>query len=258
MRSSGWMSVGPVVAASAFALFLWVGQTAAAPVLIDDFTTPQTLCAGGDCGSPSASGVVAPNAVGGHRFASIDSDESATGTSFLDVKDGANPVATAAFSNGPNTQRTLHFLWDGGTDSGNDFGLAHVDFTGGGSNDRIRVAGKSDLGATGTLKLFTDSNHLSVATFAIPANTAADSDPFVDVDVLFSGFAPGAGAAGGADFGNITAVTLDIGGPAGLDAIIDFIDARDPPQVPEPTALSLVGLGIAGIGVARRRRGRVS
>jgi hypothetical protein len=235
--------------AAALALCAGIGQANAAPVLIDNFSTTQTLSATGANATNGSGVLTGADSIGGARFASIKNDANAGGTSNLNINDANNPNAFVAYSNDVNTQSVLHMLWDGGTDATNNFGLGGIDLTSGGFSDRIRIASKSDAGATGTITIFTDATHSSSATFSIPSGLGGTSDPFASVDLTFlSDF------AGSADFTTVAAITLDINGPAALDAAIDFISAEPPPQVPEPMTLSLLGFGIIGLGAARRRR----
>jgi hypothetical protein len=57
---------------------------------------------------------------------------------------------------------------------------------------------------------------------------------------------------GSADFASVDAISLTFAGPPAVDAVIDLV-ATSTVNVPEPSTIAALGIGLAGIGFVRRR-----
>lgn len=135
-----------------------------------------------------------------------------------------------------------------------------------------------ELTVTGlTYSSFAGVVPMSIGTSSDRGTTgfAADGDGMFNVVVNYSSFGTGLTSTfliQDAD-GILTAMDFasqfSVGGPTGYEAALQvqglgdigqtigfFAPVDAPPAVPEPTTLSLFGLGLAGAAAARRRRGR--
>ncbi len=202
-----------------------------------------------------------PSIIGGYRDVSLV-QESAT-NNFTD----ASAIAldgSIMLSNGVGYDSTLSIVWDGqdsDPDNINYFGLGGIDLTQGGELEGLLVNILSnDLNMDITFNVYTDEDEYSTATLNFAAG-GSDINAFFAFDSLFSPSGDNQTAfqdagASGADFSNVGAIEMIIGGDAGLDAQIAFVESSiEPPTGIPESNLSLISLvGVAGLGAAIRKR----
>lgn len=206
---------------------------------IDDFTTGQSLSVNTvTTASNSAAGA---GILGGTRVAVVN--VTATGGNSLDVLIAGGEANT---SQGSGVSGSTRFEWDGdGTTGITTTGLGGVDLTDAGASTLVRYGVTSDdLPFTLTMTIWDMVGGVSTGVKALPGGIVPG--PAINFDLLFASF------VGTADLANVGAVALDIQGVANADLTFDFITTTD--QVPEPATLALMGLGLAGLGLARRRK----
>jgi hypothetical protein len=233
----------PALAASFLVLLL---PLAAGAVLIDNFETSQTVQVGPG-GANSASGGVATagNSLGDARAVQVSRLEG-TGILLFDANNSTMSVGETAAS--PSAAGTITMLYDGNTDDVLDeTGLGGVDLTDGGTLSQLSITLRSDLDATITFVVFSDASNASFFVLDFDGQ-GLDPTPFQQVVIPFASFGVALGA--GADFSSVGAFGIEIESPRGLDLQIDQIETI----VPEPSAIVLACLGLAGLGFASRRR----
>lgn len=226
------------------------GQQLRADFFVDTFDTFQTTNVNfAPSGYKSAfSFKAAAEAVGGERDMLVER----TGTSGLVRFDVNNSyLGAASFASGPTVPGRGTLTWDGadGLSTTNVTGLGGVDLTQSGANDKFLLRLISDLGATLTIKAYTDAANFSMASVAVPTNL---SFILTHQGILFSSFTIGGGS--GANFANIGAISMEVDGTGnpGTDVVFDYVITTA--LVPEPSSAALWLLGATGLACARRRR----
>jgi hypothetical protein len=246
---SKWLLLGVV---------LLIGMSKAhAIVIIDAFDTSQgpVGVSGTPAGPMSAfNAAAASGAVGGNREILVDRLSNNAGGVSADVNQSFTPGF--AYAEGPNTEGQVQIVWDGAdnTQGINFTGLGGLDLTEGGLNNQIRISRTSDLGATGTLRIYTSQSNVSAVDFTIPASPSFGT--FEDTLIPFSAF------TGSANFANVGAIELLLDTDTGLATDIAFRFIRTEPQTPTPVGipepstivLMLIGGSALGISAIRRRR----
>lgn len=217
----------------------------ASVIFIDQFGTTQNLSTAGTLFSNVAGGDI----LGGHRFASLTGHTGAD-TDLLNIN---APVANEIdFTNGTSSSSNLTVIYDGtaNTDGAIHFGLGGFDLTSGGLNSIFSFIMNGDHPINVVFDVYTGADATHDSRLVTPVAGFGDQT----VNAPFSSFAA-AGTNGGADFANVSAITLTIAGTPGLNlALKQGISTGPLTPAPEPVTLALTGSGLLGLGFFSRKR----
>ena len=208
-----------------------------ADVIIDPFNGYQTLSASGTPAGPknAFASLTDPIVLGGERDVWLSRTSSNSGSVSMDVDGSFN--GALAYASSPATSGYALITYDGtdGSSALNYTGLGGIDLTQSGVNTGVAIGTTSDIGAAATFTVYSDATHYS--TYNVPVLADIDFN-FTRYFATFSSFTTGAGAAGGADFTNVGAITLKLDGTAnpGTDIGVDYFVAT----VPEPSGSMLI------------------
>ena len=189
---------------------------------IDTFDV-ATQSASATSTQPSASSsVAAPEAIGGERdlFVQLTSPAGRLETVVNETTIGQIDFGSLGSSTG-----VRRVVWDGpdGSSNLNPTGLGGMDLTVGGTQIGLDLNSGSDLGATGLIKVYSDSVNWSFAEFSVAANGGGATDSML---LRFSEFVVGGGA--GASFDNVGAMVFELDGVANVDASVNSIKTLGP------------------------------
>lgn len=237
-----------------FKLFCLFGVTAlaasAAPILIDNFDTSQTLSvAAGGVNPTSVQGFVATgaNSIGSLRDVVLTRTSGLGAMDFIVNEVGVEGVAQYNSSSAAAGNALL--IWDGnGNGLVDPTGLGGVDLTDGGLNTLVQALVRSDLISPMSMTIYTSAGNFS--TFAFSSPGGGTGLPFTVFNLPFVGFVP---TGTGADFSNVGAITLALTGPTGLDLQLDLLATS---EIPEPATFLLSGTALIGLAMLGRRYAR--
>jgi hypothetical protein len=217
----------------------------AVPIYVDHFTAPP----GGQAITQVPVGTTATFAPGlgtsallGARYLAVTKIGGSSGGSHaVDINNTAFPSVMADNMEAGVDGNTL-LIWDGNGNSTVEYTAGPVDLTAGGINNYIQLHILSnDLPGTVTLNFgdgTTNANYL----FTLPGFPS----PFpTDVIIPFSAWS-------GVNFTQIRGGSMAINMLANEDLRIDFIAADG--SVPEPSTFLLLGAGLGGLALLRRRK----
>lgn len=230
-----WNRQSPVTRSLAALVLAAATQGSEAALVIDSFTTPQSVSIGGAVSS-AFNATLAPEALGGERDIEV-TRTSGSGSITVDVFMSAVEYA-ASFSAHGNAR----IVWDGLDASAtiHPVGLGGLDLTQAGVNDRFYFGAGSDLGTMFYLTVFD-----SIGGAQQTGVTIAPGFVIANYALPFSLFP-------GVDFSQVRAVALDMAGPtAGVDSIILGNFAVVPEVNPWLPAAAMAG--VLGISALRRR-----
>ncbi len=250
---------GRSIAAAAALAIAAFGPAPASAIIIDSFDHgPVDISA--NLATPLVQSVVdAPGIIGGQRETTVEYyNPTSTAPDNVRLRVDFADQNNFSHSQDAGVAGISTFTYDGmdGDPNSIDYsGLGGVDLTEGGLADRfiftVIFADQSVSEVLG-LRVYTDATHYSerFVSFATPINSPSQ------INLLFSDFNVGAGAAGAADLTNIGAIILAIDGrfENGLDVRLDMLETL---VIPEPATISLFALGITAVAGLGRRRYRL-
>jgi len=230
---------------AALVIALLLAASARASLIIDPFTTAQTVFAGGVNPATMAEGKVTPGAIGGNRLLTVQRT-TGTGIVYADVSGGL-----LSHGNGPANAGIVSASYDGNADTTFDptTGLGGIDLTQGGTNNGLVFNYHADLaGAVISARIYSSPTDFSVGSFNTLA-TGTFTGPGITNGILFSSMTVGGGS--GANFSSVRGVVLSIDG-SNVPALDLQISSVLSDVVPEPASLSLLAIG--SLITLRRRR----
>ncbi|MCB9436685.1 MAG: DUF11 domain-containing protein [Anaerolineales bacterium] len=192
----------------------------AATITIDGFDTDQAtldLVHPGGTGSTTGSTVTGGGMLGGER------DVRLTLNSGIVPGNGVHTTTAGGFfsyGQDPTANGSVQIQWDGVDGDFNTLnatGLGGVDLTGGGTSDAFIMGVLfDDLAIDVAIEVYTDAGNASTRTLSLPGSIFVATE----VAIPFSSFTPTLG--GGANFGNVGAITLSFTSPTAPDIVLDF------------------------------------
>ena len=212
----------------------------------------------------------ANDVIGASRFSLLTTTASTNttnpgGTAHLNIN--GNIPGAFNFSTDASTYADALLRWDGGTSNTGAVGLGlNLDLLAAGTNS-LYLSYKTNNGgvvpptSTILITIYTDLTHFSTSTFTVPFTGFAGG--FSTIYQSFASFIAGAGAAGGANFSLVRAITMSLnanpGSTSGIDFVLDEFGAiangsTNNSITPEPGTYMFTAFGLAAFAALRRRR----
>jgi hypothetical protein len=226
-------------------LSILVPCSAFATVYVDHFSAPaggQALTLTGIGSASSFVSGLGSSTLSGTRYLNVNKTVGSGGSYAVDINNTAYPSLMAS-SLESGAVGNASVIWDGNGTDVIDYLMAPVDLTEGGLNNTIdiRIIANDKPGQI-TLN-FGDGTTNSDFTFTLPdySNTYP-----LNLSIPFASWT-------GVDFSQIKGAGMFLDLLSSEDLRIDYISANSAAPVPEPSTFLLLGAGIAGIGLMRRR-----
>jgi len=247
--------------ALAAAALLLMGSTGArADFTIDNFQTGSSAVVFGTPAGPKHAGATANGAgiVGSFRDMYTARTSSNAGVVASDA--GQSVPGQFELDTSASTGGYSNLVYDGSQSSSvpkgpvplagiNYTGLGGVDLTESGSDIALTFKAASQAGATIDVVVYTDKNNFAQATINVPAGALS---PLTQYNLLFaSGFAITGGSFSFANVGAVTVTVTSNGNQVNTTLLGPIVTAG---VVPEPGSFALMGMGLAGLAVYRRRK----
>lgn len=226
----------PRTLAAVFLPLLLAGAPLGAQLLtIDSFETDHTTqqLVFPPAGTTTSASVSGPGILGGERDITLNLTSG--------VVAGNNVSATVSsgvfsYAQAPTIEATGRIDWDGVDGSGtlNPVGLGGLDLTSGGLQNAVLLRVPfADLPQNVVISIHTDGADASSFTLSLPGAIFSSADYVIP----YSSFTTLLG--GGADFSDVGAVSLVVGGPSAPDIVVDLLETTATLTAPKTVALAI-------------------